>query len=118
VPVNNVEAAAAVVRKLLSADESDLMAMQSANRKLLDDHFTWDRFADQVVDAIESSESPPLGRQSMRRRLLIAFYDVTSPYGRARFSRPGRVVSRWIGRWQYARATRAATRAGGPHTTS
>jgi hypothetical protein len=92
--------------------------MQSANRKLLDDHFTWDRFADQVVDAIESSESPPLGRQSMRRRLLIAFYDVTSPYGRARFSRPGRVVSRWIGRWQYARATRAATRAGGPHTTS
>jgi glycosyltransferase involved in cell wall biosynthesis len=118
VSVNDAEAAAAVVRKFLSADESDLIAMQSANRKLLDDHFTWDRFADQVVDAIESSESPPLGRQSRRRRLLITFYDVTSPYGRIRFSRPGRVVARWIGRWQYARATRAATRAGRPHTTS
>jgi glycosyltransferase involved in cell wall biosynthesis len=118
VPLGDADAAAAVVRGFLSADESDLVAMQSANRKLLDDHFTWDRFADQVVDAIESSESPPLSRQSVRRRVLIAFYDFTSPYGRVRFSRPGRVVSRWIGRWQYARATRAATRADGPHATS
>jgi glycosyltransferase involved in cell wall biosynthesis len=116
VPVDDAEAAAAVVRRLLSADESDLLAMQSANRKLLDDYFTWDRFADQVVDAIESSESPPLGRRSLKRRLLITYYDVTSPYGRVRFSRPGRVVSRWIGRWQNARATRAAAKRGqAPH---
>ena len=118
VPLGDAEAAAAVMSRLLLANESDLLAMQSTNRKLLEDHFTWDRFAAQVIDAIESGESPPLGRRSLRRRLLITYYDVTSPYGRVRFSRPGRVLSRWIGRWQYARATRAAARESGPHTTT
>jgi len=106
VPVDDAPAAAAIVRRLLSANEADLVAMQSANWRLLDEHYNWDRFAAQVVDAIESGESPRLGRESLRRRLTFTFYDVTSPYGRVAYGRPGRFVSRLRRRWK--------TRAGHP----
>jgi glycosyltransferase involved in cell wall biosynthesis len=108
VPADDAPAAAAIVRRLLYADESDLLAMQSANWQLLDEHYTWDRFAAQVVDAIESTESPPLLPESPKRRLIFAFYDITSPYGRVAYGRPGRLVSRFHRRWKHLRTARAA----------
>jgi len=104
VPADDAAAAAAIVRQLISANESDLIGMQSTNRRLLEDHYTWDRFAAQVVEAIESTESPPLGPESLKRRLTFAFYDITSPYGRVAYGRPGRLVSRLRRRWERLRA--------------
>lgn len=98
VPVDDAEGAAAIVRGLLSANESDLIAMQSANWRLLDEHYTWDRFATQVAEAIESTESPPLGPESLKRRVMFTFYDITSPYGRF-----GRLASRFRRRLQTLR---------------
>lgn len=94
VPLGDAAAAAANLRRLLTVDESELVAMQSDNWRLLDRHYNWDRFAAQVTEAIESSESPPLLPASLGRRLAFAFCDATSPYGRG-----GRLVSRVRRRW-------------------
>ena len=94
VPARDPAAAAAVLRGLETAAESKLLEMQSANWQLLDRHYTWDRFAAQVADAIESGESPRLGPESLKRRLQFGFYEMTSPHGRLPYSPPARLVSR------------------------
>jgi hypothetical protein len=82
VPLGDAHAAADVVRGLLQAPESELLAMQAANWKLLDGHYNWDRFAAQVIDAIEATDSPPLGHESVRRRAGFLYSCWTAPYGR------------------------------------
>jgi Glycosyltransferase len=82
VPVGDARAAADVVRGLLRAPESELLAMQAANWELLDEHYNWDRFAAQVIDAIEATDSPPLGHESLRRRAGFLYSSWTAPYGR------------------------------------
>jgi glycosyltransferase involved in cell wall biosynthesis len=92
VPVDDADAAAAIVRSLLSASEPDLLSMQSANWRLLDEHYTWDRFAAQVVEAIESTESPSLAAASMKRRLELTFFNLTSKHGPIASGWPGRAI--------------------------
>jgi glycosyltransferase involved in cell wall biosynthesis len=82
VPLSDARAAADVVRGLLQAPESELLAMQAANWKLLDEHYSWDRFAAQVIDAIEATDSQPLGHESLRRRAGFLYSSWTAPYGR------------------------------------
>ena len=94
VPNGDAAAAAAIVRRLLVADESDLTATQAANWRMVDEHYNWDRFTADIVKAIESTESPPLLPESLSRRLKFIFSDITSPYGRVAYSPPGRLVSR------------------------
>jgi glycosyltransferase involved in cell wall biosynthesis len=101
VPLDDAPAAAAILRRLLHADEAELVKMQSENWQKLDEHYTWDRFAAQVVGAIESTDSPPLLRESLGRRLEFTFYDLTSPFGRA-----GRLASKVNRRWRRLRDTR------------
>ena len=103
VPLGDAPAAAAILRRLLAADESELVAMQSENWRQLDEHYTWDRFAAQVIVAIESTDSPPVLRASLKRRLEFTFYDLTSAYGRA-----GRLASKVDRRWRRYRNARAA----------
>ena len=113
VPGDDAEVAAAELRRLLGADESILVALQADNWQLLNAHFTWDRFAAQVTAAIESNESPALAPESLARRLQFAFYDITSPYGRVAYSRPGRLVSRLRRRWERVTdGRRGGTRSG------
>jgi glycosyltransferase involved in cell wall biosynthesis len=94
VPLDDAPAAAAILRHLLSTDESELVAIQAENWRRLDQHYNWDRFAGQVVDAIESADSPPLLHEFMGRRLAFAFNDLTSAYGRW-----GRLASKVNRRW-------------------
>ena len=101
VPVRNATAAAAVVRRLLHVDGSELVAMQTENWRLLEEHYSWDRFAGQVIAAIESRESPHLLPESIGRRLLFSFCDHTSPY-----SRGGRLLSKVERRWRRFRDSR------------
>jgi glycosyltransferase involved in cell wall biosynthesis len=112
VPLGDAAAAAAVVGGLLFADESDLLAMQAANWKSLDDHYNWDRFAGQVIEAIDSTASPALGPESPKRRLEFALYDLTSPYGPMAHRRAGKVVMNLRRRWKGMRAARAAQTSG------
>jgi glycosyltransferase involved in cell wall biosynthesis len=82
VPLGNARAAADVVSHLLEAPEAELLAMQAANWKLLDEHYNWDRFAAQVIDAIEATDTQPLGHESLRRRAAFLYSSWTAPYGR------------------------------------
>jgi len=70
VPARDADTAVSVLRLLQEQPEPELLALQAANDADLDDHFNWDRFTDQVVAAIESTESPPclpLDRATERR---------------------------------------------------
>jgi glycosyltransferase involved in cell wall biosynthesis len=94
IPSGDAPAAAAIVRGLLQASESDLIAMQSSNWLLLDGAYNWDRFAADIANAIGSTESPPLLPESLKRRLIFTFYDITSPYGRVAYGPLGQLWSK------------------------
>jgi glycosyltransferase involved in cell wall biosynthesis len=64
-PLNDTTAAAAILRELQNISEQSLFEMQTGNWELLDDHFNWDRFTQQVISAIESDESPAIQKQDM-----------------------------------------------------
>jgi glycosyltransferase involved in cell wall biosynthesis len=106
VPVGDAGAAAAVVRGLLEANGSDLRAVQAANWRMVDAHYNWDRFASDVAGAIESTASPPLGQESLKRRLVFDFYNLTSPYGPIANGPPGRFWSQLRRLWQHLRTGR------------
>lgn len=112
VPNGDAPTAAAIVRGLLKAPEADLLALQATNWQLLTEHYNWDRFAADIANAIESTESPALLPESLRRRLIFAFYDITSPYGRVAYGRPGRLASRLRRRWKDFRSPRTAVSTG------
>jgi len=61
-PLDDLPGAERVLRQLQEIPVTQLLEKQHANWKLLDEHFNWDRFTDQVIDAIESDASPPLRR--------------------------------------------------------
>lgn len=104
VPNGDARAAAEIVRRLLRADESELLAIQAANWRMLDNHYNWDRFAADVSRAIESDDAPALPKESLKRRLLFTYYDITSPYGRVAYGRLGRLATRLRRRWKRFRA--------------
>jgi len=93
VPLNSVEGACGIIRALQEVPENTLLAMQRENWKLLDEHFNWDRFAAQVVEAVESSASPRCSRISAGNRLRIAV-----AARRYRPGRPERVAQRLLGK--------------------
>lgn len=103
VPLNDVEVACGVIRDLQEASEDTLLAMQHENWRLLDERFNWDRFAAQVVEAIESFASPRCAPVSPRHRLRIAVAAM-----RCRPGRLGRVAQRLlrkVRRWPERRLT-------------
>jgi hypothetical protein len=108
VPLDDAPAAAAIVRRLLVANESELDAMRSANWRLLDEHYTWDRFAAQVIAAIESTESPPLLHESLKRRVQFTLYDLSSPYGPVAHRRAGRLIMGLRRVWKRLQSAREA----------
>ena len=80
VPLDDPAGAVEVLRGLQQAPEDELEEMRAQNDRLLDEHFTWDRFATQVVEAIESDASPALGYEPLARRLKLRFAALRSPY--------------------------------------
>lgn len=52
IPLNDPGAAREVLQRLQYAPEEELREMQAANWQLLEQHFTWDRFTSQIIDAI------------------------------------------------------------------
>jgi glycosyltransferase involved in cell wall biosynthesis len=80
VPLADPAAAAAILRKLQQAPEAELRGLQKTNREAVERHYNWDRFTDQVVEAIESDESPALLPEPLARRAEIRWSSWTSPY--------------------------------------
>ena len=101
VPLNDVDGACAVLGELQQMPEVTLLNMQQDNWRLLDSHFNWDRFAGQVVDAIESSVSPCCTPISFGRRLRIAV--AARRYYPGRVSRKVRASLHKVRRWPQRR---------------
>ncbi len=80
IPLNNVNEAVRTLHYLQDIDENRLLEMQNANWRMLDEHFNWDRFASQVIDAIESDEDPLLYPCSLKRKLEILWAELTNPF--------------------------------------
>lgn len=79
IPLAPTGDAVRILRALQGAPESALRAKQQDNWRLLDDHFNWERFAAQVVEAIESSESPACLPISFKRRCAMLKAELTNP---------------------------------------
>jgi glycosyltransferase involved in cell wall biosynthesis len=78
VPLDDLAGAASAIRELQEMSDSDLRRIQQTNWDTLDRDFTWDRFAAQVVGAIESIDAPALGPQSRLGRLRLTWAATTS----------------------------------------
>jgi hypothetical protein len=60
IPLDDVKGASKILQALNVADQSKLMQMQQSGIAALDRHYNWDRFANQVIEAIESPAKPTL----------------------------------------------------------
>jgi hypothetical protein len=80
IPLDDPAGAEAILRRLQAAPDEELRALQQINWTALDCHFNWQRFARQVIEAIESDISPPLGPESAWHRGRLRWAALTSPY--------------------------------------
>lgn len=80
VPLDDIDGALTVLGSLQRRPEADLAAAQQLNLQALDQHFNWERFAAQVVDAIESTERPSVHPTSLQQRLRRAAITLRSPH--------------------------------------
>ena len=96
IPLGDVRQAMTTLRGLQEMPEITLRHMQTMNWQALDMHFNWDRFAQQVIDAIESDICPTLDSASLRRRLLIRWSALTSPNSPWRPLNLARLLARWV----------------------
>jgi glycosyltransferase involved in cell wall biosynthesis len=93
VPLGQADKAAQLLLELEELPADDLMEIQRRNWDLLKAHYTWDRFAGQVVEAIESPLSLQLGHESLGRRIRFIGSEWASPTGPGR-RRTSRAIRR------------------------
>lgn len=92
IPSGDAPAAAAVLAALQETDADVLSEMQARNWALLEEHFNWRRFVNQVASAVESEQSFEMEPKSLRRWLRLRAAEVRSPYF---FLRPRQIWS-WL----------------------
>lgn len=80
IPLNALDQSVSILHRLQECPEAVLKEMQQVNWMALDEYFNWDRFANQVIAAIESDVSPPIRRAPLRRRLYIRWMELLSSY--------------------------------------
>jgi hypothetical protein len=70
-PLDDPAGARAVLQRLQWAGSDELLALRHQGEAELGRHFHWDRFYEQVVQAIESPESPALRPRTLRETLQL-----------------------------------------------
>jgi len=80
VPLDDPLRAAAILQDLQLQNNDSLTRLQAGNWALLDSHFSWDRFAARVIDAIESEDDPELGSETWQRKWMLRWAAMHSPY--------------------------------------
>jgi glycosyltransferase involved in cell wall biosynthesis len=96
IPLDNPTGVKEVMDHLQNMPAKDLKKMQIENWKILDEHFSWDRFGNQVIQAIESDESPPILPISAARRLKLRWLSLLAPYATWRRVRHLSRVALWV----------------------
>jgi glycosyltransferase involved in cell wall biosynthesis len=80
IPLNDIDMAVSIIDDLQNVPESTLRTWQKENLILLDKHFNWDRFTNQVIDAIVSKESPTIESASIGKKASMLWAEVTNPF--------------------------------------
>jgi len=87
VPLDNLQAVTKRLRMLQKMSEATLWRLQQENWNLIEQYFTWDRFAQQVIDAIEAPkhhikiEEPLLRKAKLYWTSLISPFSIFHPIG-------------------------------------
>lgn len=79
VPLDNPDAAARILESLQEAPDERLRSLQELNYDALASHYNYDRFAEQVIWAIESTGNPAL-REGVALRVRLKRQALLSPY--------------------------------------
>ena len=79
IPIDNIDAAVKIINELQYVSEEQLNKWQQENLAELDRHFNWDRFCGQVLNEIESKDSPKLTETTLKHRLFLLFAEWQSP---------------------------------------
>ena len=109
VPLNDVEGAARVVDELQRCPEERLLGLRDANDRRLDAHYTWDRFCLQVIEAIESEDSPALDPVPRSRRLRLYWAALTGVFSPLRRYNRRKIIRANRKRRETARSTAGAS---------
>lgn len=92
IPLDAPEVAAEVLHSLQSAASDDLESLRKQNDSALKSHFTWDRVAAQVIEAVEATGRAPLGERSLQNRIILRHASLISNHSWLRPSNLGRYV--------------------------
>jgi len=96
VPLNDPRGAVEVLKQMQSVEDGRLMELQRSNWDLLASYYNWDRFAGQVIDAIESDASPALKPCRMTDALTLAWFRIISPQSRWRATKLKARFRQWL----------------------
>lgn len=80
IPLNDLRGAMKVLTWIQGVDEAQLLDWQRQNRIAIEEEFTWKRFTDQAIWAIETTHSPPVSSISVSRRLGLRAAALRSSY--------------------------------------
>jgi glycosyltransferase involved in cell wall biosynthesis len=80
ISIDNIEDAVETIHNLQFVPEERLKKWQQENFTKLENHFNWDRFCGQVLNEVESKDSPKLTETSLKHRLFLLFAEWQSPY--------------------------------------
>jgi glycosyltransferase involved in cell wall biosynthesis len=79
IPSDDVREAVRILRGLQATPELRLREMQAQNSEALDRRFNWQRFTDQVLEAVRSDDSLPLLPESIGQRVGLLGRSLASP---------------------------------------
>jgi glycosyltransferase involved in cell wall biosynthesis len=79
ISIDNIEDAVETIHNLQFVPEEQLKKWQQENFTKLENHFNWDRFCGQVLNEVESKDSPKLTETSLKHRLFLLFAEWRSP---------------------------------------
>jgi hypothetical protein len=82
VPLGDPDGAAAVLRRLLDAEEAELVALQERNFALVREEYTWERFGRAIAAQVEATDSPPLGHRGAADTAWLRLMEALSPMTR------------------------------------
>lgn len=96
-PLNDIEGAKDVLEHLQTIDHQTLENWQKMNWALLDTHFNWDRFAQQVIEAIQTDEIYPLASLKWWERFQIGMIELKTHFDITMIRQDMRHLLRLIG---------------------
>ena len=80
IPLDNLQAVTKRLCMLQEMSEATLLRIQQENWNLIEQYFTWDRFAQQVIDAIEAPKHHIKIEEPLLRKAKLYWTSVVSPF--------------------------------------